>query len=51
VAEVAPSAEMVSNSQIAPGQLLGKLGTSLDGLSETEAADRLTRIGPNQIAR
>jgi hypothetical protein len=42
---------MVSNSRIAPGQLLGKLGTSLDGLSETEAADRLTLIGPNQIAR
>ena len=51
VSEVAPSAELVANSRIAPEQLLGKLGTSLDGLSEAEVADRLARIGPNQIAR
>ena len=49
--EVAPSVEMIANSRIAPDQLLASLGTSLDGLSEAEAAERLAVIGPNQIAR
>jgi Mg2+-importing ATPase len=49
--EVASSGEMIANSRIAPEQLLGKFGTSLDGLSELAAAGRLRRLGPNQIAR
>ena len=49
--DVAPSAELVANCRAAPAQLLGTLGTSLDGLSEAEADDRLERLGPNQIAR
>jgi len=42
---------LISQAALAPEALLRQLGTSMEGLREDEAATRLVRIGPNQIAR
>jgi Mg2+-importing ATPase len=52
-AEVAPAAEanLLRAAREDPQQLLARLNTSADGLSGLQAQLRLTRLGPNQIAR
>ncbi len=45
------TAEVLAASHATPADLLAKLATAPDGLSETEATARLARVGPNQIAR
>ncbi len=51
--EVAPAAEanLLRAAREDPQQLLARLNTSADGLSGLQAQLRLTRLGPNQIAR
>jgi Mg2+-importing ATPase len=50
---VAPAAEanLLRAAREDPQQLLARLNTSADGLSGLQAQLRLTRLGPNQIAR
>ena len=38
-------------SSVAPDVLFERLGSSRDGLSEDEAAERLTKLGPNRVTR
>ena len=40
-----------TGARLPADELLRQLGTSTDGLTDTEAAARLVRIGPNQVAR
>jgi P-type Mg2+ transporter len=47
----APAASMASLARLPARDLLRQLGSSAEGLTDAEAAGRLLRIGPNQVAR
>jgi Mg2+-importing ATPase len=50
-ATAAPDASMAALARLPAGDLLRQLGSSVEGLTDAEAAERLLRIGPNQVAR
>ncbi|MBS0638346.1 MAG: magnesium-translocating P-type ATPase, partial [Proteobacteria bacterium] len=47
----APAADIVLDARLPEQDLLRRLDTGRDGLTETEAAARLQRVGPNQVMR